>query len=105
MTQKIPPKMLKVTGDLFYDNQKYVKALPYYIKYQEVKPRELDVRLRIGICYYETNRTEQAITYLTYMSQQKKPEPSAYLYLAKSYHLQHQFDEAITFYKKYLSLI
>ena len=105
MTQKIPPKMLKVTGDLFYDNQKYVKALPYYVKYQEVKPRELDIKLRIGICYYETNRTEQAITYLTYMAQQKKPEPSAYLYLAKSYHLQHQFDEAIKFYKKYLSTL
>lgn len=105
MTQKIPPKMLKVKGDLFYDNQKYVKALPYYIKYQEVKPRELDIKLRIGICYYETNRTEQAITYLTYMAQQKKPEPSAYLYLAKSYHLQHQFDEAIKFYKKYLSTL
>ena len=105
MTQKVPPKTLKVKGDLFYDNQKYVKALPYYIKYQEVKPRELDIKLRIGICYYETNRTEQAITYLTYMAQQKKPEPSAYLYLAKSYHLQHQFDEAIKFYKKYLSTL
>ena len=105
MTQKVPPKMLKATGDLFYDNQKYVKALPYYIKYQEVKPREIDVKLRIGICYYETNRTEQAITYLTYMIQQKKPESSAYLYLAKSYHLQHEFDEAIKFYKKYLSTL
>ncbi len=105
MTQKIPPKTLKVTGDLFYDNQKYVKALPYYIKYQEVKPRELDIKLRIGICYYETNRTEQAITYLTYMSQQKKPEPSSYLYLAKSYHLQHDFDDAIKFYKKFLSTL
>ena len=86
-------------------NQKYVKALPYYVKYQEVKPRDLEVKLRIGICYYETNRTEQAITYLTYMSQQKKPEPISYLYLAKSYHLQHQFDDAIKFYKKYLSTL
>lgn len=105
LSSKITPKELQEKGDLFYDNQKYGKALPYYIKFQELKPRELEVKLRIGICYYETNRTEQAINYLTYMAQQKKPEPIAFLYLAKSYHLQHEFDKAIQYYKKYLGTL
>lgn len=103
--QKISPKELKEKGDLFYANQKYFKALPYYLKYQESKPKDLDTKLRIGICYYETNRTELAITYLTYMVQQKDPNATAFLYLAKSYHMQHQFDDAIKYYKQYLATL
>jgi outer membrane protein OmpA-like peptidoglycan-associated protein/tetratricopeptide (TPR) repeat protein len=104
-SQKISPKVLKKRGDMYYENLKYGKALPYYIKYQDAKPKDLRTKLRIGICYFETNRVEQAETYLEYMVQQRKPKPEALYYLARSYHMQHRFQEAIQFYKKYLATL
>ncbi len=104
-SQKISSKVLKKNGDMYYENLKYGRALPYYIKYEEAKPKDMEVKLRIGICYFETNRVDQAETYLEYMVQQRKPKPEALLYLARSYHMQHRFQEAITFYKKYLATL
>lgn len=105
MAQKVSSKTLKKKADLFYGHKKFDYALPYLLKYQEDKPKDLEVKLRIGICYFHTNRMEQAETYLEYMVQQKKPEPDAILYLAKTYHLQHRFRDAIKYYKKYLAIL
>jgi len=104
-SQKISPKVLKKRGDMYYQNLKYGLALPYYIKYQDAKPKDLQTKLRIGICYFETNRVEQAETYLEYMAQQKNPKAEALLYLARSYHMQHRFQDAIIFYKRYLATL
>ncbi|MGB0863689.1 MAG: OmpA family protein [Saprospiraceae bacterium] len=103
MAQKVSSKTLKKKGNLFYGHKKYAYALPYLLKYQEAKPKDLEAKLRIGICYFHTNRMEQAETYLEYMAQQKKPEIDAIYYLARTYHLQHRFREAIKYYKKYLA--
>ena len=103
--QKISPKVLLKKAELFFENKKYGDALPYYLKYQDEKPKDMEVKLKIGICYFETNRTEQAETYLEYMAQQKKPKPEAMWYLARTYHMQHKFRDAIGYYKKYLATL
>ncbi len=103
--QKISPRALKQKGNEFYESKKYGFALPYLLKYQDAKPKDIETKLKIAVCYFETNRTEQAETYLEYLRQQKKPKAKVYWYMARTYHMQHRWKEAIQFYKKYLSTL
>lgn len=103
--QTLSPKEMLEKADAFYEAEKYDYALPYYLKYQNEKPKYLEAKLRIGVCYFMTNRMELAEKYLEYMVQQRKPEPMAYLYLARTMHQQYRFQDAIKYYKLYLGTL
>ena len=45
---------------MYFENKKYLKALPYLLKYQTFKPTDNDAKLKIGKCYLETGRAEKA---------------------------------------------
>lgn len=97
------PKYYLNKGEEYYTNKKYLKALPYFLKYQAFKPKDMEAKLKIGVCYVETNRPDMARDYLEFLNGQKNPKESVLLNLAKTYHLQHEFELAIQYYKKYLA--
>ena len=87
-------------ADAFYNIHQYHKALNSYIAYNRSKPGTEHVLTRIGICYYQTNNTTDAKKSLNaVVGLSKKPNVTAYLYLAKTHHADSEFEEASNHYK------
>ena len=98
-------KKLKSDAEQYYAHEKYREALNLFLKYQRVKSTDAKTRFKIGRCYLETNRTEEAYQYFeSLIEEEKKPPLEAYYYAAKSYHRAHQFKKAIEWYKKFLAV-
>ena len=98
-----PVKALKNLGDQYFVAANYDKALNAYLEYHRKKPGSNEVKEKIGICFYESNNTRQAIKYFNYiLENEKNPAPSVYYYLAKSNHAELNFRQAINYYKLFL---
>lgn len=100
--QASPNDLLK-KADAQYEKQDYRSALPLYLEYQKVDPKALIIKMRIGVCYFETGSVELAKEYLVFVANDKKPLVNAYYYLAKTYHYLHDFENAAVYYKRYLA--
>ncbi|MEO1435342.1 MAG: OmpA family protein [Bacteroidota bacterium] len=100
--QASPNDLLKKANDL-YENTAYREALQLYLEYQKVDPKDLVVKMRIGVCYFESGSADLAKEYLEFVANDKKPLTNAYFYLAKTYHYLHQFEDAAVYYKRYLA--
>ncbi len=104
--QKEKPKSeswYEKTGNMYYENNKYLKALPYLLKYQSFKPTDNDAKFKIGKCYLETGRADKAQEYFEFLLNQKDTDKEVYYYMGRTLHLSHDFDKAIAHYKKYLA--
>lgn len=104
--QKEKPKTANYyekTGEMYYENGKYLKALPYLLKYQSFKPTDNDAKFQIGKCYLETGRAEKASEYFDFLLTQKNPDKEIFHLMAQTMHLMHEFESAIDYYKKYLA--
>ena len=69
------PKYYQEKGEEYYTHKKYLKALPYFLKYQSFKPKDMDAKLKIGICYIQTNRPDMARDYLEFLADALSPKP------------------------------
>ncbi len=99
-----PVKKLKAEADRYYVNKKYPEALNLFLKYQRVKSIDNDTRYKIGQCYLENNEPAEARKFLQYVVENaKKPKAEAYYGIARSYHVQGEFEKAAISYKAYLS--
>lgn len=106
--QKEKPKTAgwyEKTGNQYYENKKYLKALPYLLKYQSFKPTDNDAKFKIGLCYLETGRAAKAQEYFDFLLSQKNVDSEVYHKIAETYHLSHDFDNAILYYKQYLATL
>ena len=106
--QKEKPKTAswyEKTGEMYFENKKYLKALPYLLKYQSFKPTDNDAKLKIGKCYLETGRAAKAEEYFDFLLSQKNVDGEIYHLMAKTKHLSHDFDNAILYYKQYLATL
>ena len=96
-------RKLKAEGLEYYNHNKYQEAANLLLKYQRIKPNDLEVRFKLGVCYYETNFIENAEKYLTYaVENSKKVDPLAFYYLGRCRHAENDFKKAIQFYKLFL---
>lgn len=96
-------KVIRETGEQCYKHKQYQEALRYLTKYQKMKPGDKDVAMMIGVSNLYSNNISGAKKYFNHLVQNsKKAEPISYYYLAKSYHMDHDFHEAIRYYKQYL---
>ncbi len=90
-------------ADYYYDLEKYAQALEKYLAFDQDKGNDLDVKTRIGACYYHVGNTSESLRFLNYVVQNSKnPLPITYMYLGKSYQADFQFKDAIKYYKEYL---
>jgi outer membrane protein OmpA-like peptidoglycan-associated protein len=96
----------KDLGDQYFKVGRYHDAVFEYSQYQLEKPGDLDVLTNLGISYYQVRNTTKAIEYFEYVlsAGARSAKPEAFYFLAKSYHLQEKWVEAIKYYKFYLSV-
>jgi outer membrane protein OmpA-like peptidoglycan-associated protein/tetratricopeptide (TPR) repeat protein len=92
-------------------NQEYNKALPLFLKLDSIQPNNNNINFKIGLCYFNSpsDRTksvpyfEKAVKNISEKyNKRKSTETAAPLiaiyYLAKSYHLNYNFDDAIDYF-------
>ena len=100
-----PLSKLKEDAMKLYERGKYREALELLTRYDEQKAGEPDIAQAIGIAAYQTNQLPKAKQYLSAIAlNAKNPSPSVLLYLARTYHADLNFKEAIKNYKRFLSL-
>jgi len=103
VTGQFSEKKLKDKANLYFKNEKYFEALQLYQKYDKLKSKDADVKLRLGICHYFTNNVDKSIDYLSSLVyNQKKPSSVTYFYLGCAYQSNQEFRKAISNYKMFL---
>lgn len=85
-------------GDKFLsaDHPNYRLALELFLKANNFNPNNAELNYKIGLCYFKTKKTTEAITHFEKASS-LNPRVALDLkfYLAKCYHFEYKFDEAI----------
>lgn len=95
------PKLKNDALELF-DAGKYSQALVLLQKYQIQKGDDKQVIRALGIAAYHSNQLNLAKEMLTALSDDKKTDPSVWLYLGKIFHDNLDFKNAVKAYKEYL---
>jgi len=93
---------VKIQADKFFEEEKYVEATPLYSRLLALNPRSHDYNYRFGTCLlYNSYKKQDAFKYLNYAVTDAATDVRAYYFLAKAYHLNYQFNEAIKNYELY----
>ncbi len=96
---------MKAKADAFFVNNQFVEATPLYLRLLSLQPRDYEYSYKYGACLlYNSNNKQDALRYLTYAVKNPVNTAEPHYFLGKAYHLNYQFNEAITEYKSYLQL-
>jgi tetratricopeptide (TPR) repeat protein len=91
-------------ADAYFDEGNFTAAQELYLKTLKTDSTNVDAKHRLGICYLGQNiERSVAIPLLEFVVKQDKFDTYAWYDLARAYHYNHQFDEAIANYKKYIA--
>ncbi len=95
---------LELEAKEYFQNFEFYKALQSYLKLDRYEPNTPNYMYYIGVCYLDLYDSEKALPYLVECAKLESSNlpNSLNYYLAKTYHLEHHFDAAINYYKKYL---
>jgi tetratricopeptide (TPR) repeat protein len=97
------PVKIKRTGDKLFDTKEYKEALSHYDQIKELLVKDIDLKYKLGVCYFYLNQFNQSILYLDfYAKNSTQPKPKTNYYIARAHHLQNEFKKAANYYKKYL---
>ena len=89
---------------LFYDG-KYTEALALYEQNTEILTKDKEAVFFAGICHLQLNQLNKAERkLLSLIEKQRVAFPEVLLFLAKTYHIKHDFPAAADNYKSYLKL-
>ncbi len=91
------------SGDKFFKKgpTHYAKALPFYLKALEKFPDNPELNYLVGKCYLSTNNKKAALTYL--LNSEVDIAPDYKLLEGRAYHMNLNFDKAISSYGAYRS--
>ncbi|MEZ5041444.1 MAG: tetratricopeptide repeat protein [Saprospiraceae bacterium] len=96
----------KAEAKLFFSNKKYATALSLLQRKKELYRDDKESKFLIALCYYQLNQLDAALQQLNRISEEERsPYPEIWLYYGRIYHARHQFDQASTYYKRYLRTI
>lgn len=85
----------------YFENKNFQDALPLFSQLLSRYPKNPEYNYCYGICLIQLNKeTEKAVKYLEFAST-NDVNSDVYFFLAKAYHLNYLFDDAITYYKKF----
>lgn len=91
-------------AELLFEDDDYMLALAQYSKLEKKYPDEPILRLRIGSCLtYKSGAAEKALEYLSSLDMQKMGKTELKFFLARAYHLNNKFDEALSLLNAYLA--
>lgn len=94
---------LKKEAAKLFDDDDFTKAYSLYSQLVSTYPKDPEYNYRLGVCmlYSEANK-KKCFSYLKIAANHPKDAPKdAKFYLAKAYHINYQFDEAIKLYNQY----
>lgn len=96
------PNALRKEGDRYFETGDYRSALKAYRQAGVENTTNKSLLLRLGISLYEINELDGAIRIFQNLINEGKTEADVFLYMAKSYQSKRLFQDAISWYKKYL---
>jgi len=83
--------------------ERYSQAIRSFEPIKAITPTNHEVRYFLGVSYYFVNELELAKEELTQcLNHQKSPSEDLCFYLAKVYHSNHEFIQAVKYYKDFL---
>lgn len=104
--QAQPASEKKEEAKLFFANQRYTTALSLLQSSRALYRDDKESKFLIALCYYQLNELDKALEQLNRFSEEERsPYPELWLYYGRIYHARHQFDQASTYYKRYLRTI
>src|SRR4051812_15181004 len=87
-------------GHELFNLHSFYKALPIYLLLDSITPHDPHYAYPIGACYMNAFNEQKALPYLeTCLKTPDRFPPELHYYVAKAYHLNHQFDDAIKHYQ------
>lgn len=108
--QKITSKRKYQIAEKFLDNRNYSKAAIIYKELLQESSRNADLNFKLGLCYLNiVSEKEKSVGLLEksiqYTSSRNNVSMDVYFNLAKAYHANYQFREALKVYKDLLQII
>ena len=87
----------------YYDNKEYFLAIPKLLKAYDFNPNNAELDLKLGVCYLHTTKKLEAYQLIqkSYDLDSTFSDKINY-YIARSHHYLFEFEDAITYYNKYL---
>ena len=93
---------LKKGASELFEADEFDKAFPLYSQLTSIYPKDPDYNYRLGVCMiYAFEDKEKPIRFLEFASIHPEVDREVLYYLAKAYHLNYRFDDAILKYKEY----
>ena len=86
-----------------FEDQNFVLALPIYDNLQQQHPYELYLKYVTGICgLYRSDKYEQSMNFLKEVYEKRSSAENIEYYLAKAYHYNYKFEDALSLLDQYL---
>ncbi len=89
-------------GDAFYKEHQYRSALYAYRQGDLEHSKDPETLYKIGVCLYETNDVDGAMTLFQNLMKEKKTDPKVYYEYGRCLQAKNMFIEAAGYYKQYL---
>ena len=96
-------KVVKEEADYYFDIKNYKKAYELYDKLYTQVPKNFEYKFRLGYCcLFYPEKKARAVEIFEDIKRTDK-SPDADYYLAKAYHINYKFDQAITSYELFIT--
>ena len=93
---------LKEQAAKLFDDDQFEEAFPLYAQLASIYNKDPNINYRLGVCMlYASEDKEKPIPFLELASKYPDVEKEVFFYLAKAYHLNYRFDDAIKQYQAY----
>ncbi|HET6226563.1 MAG TPA: hypothetical protein VFF27_09810 [Bacteroidia bacterium] len=93
---------LKAQAAKLFDDDQFEEAYPLYAQLASLYNKDPNYNYRLGVCMlYTSEDKEKPIPFLEFASKFPDVEKEVFFYLAKAYHLNYRFDDAIKKYQAY----
>jgi tetratricopeptide (TPR) repeat protein len=91
-------------AQVMYDDQNYIIALPFFSALQQNHPDDMYLKYVTGVCcLFQIGQFEKSLNLLLEVYAKNKKADDIEYYLARAYHYNNQFDEALSYLDKYLN--
>lgn len=80
---------------MYFESKEYEKAYPLFDELNYKNPKNIDYKLRLGICCLNLPEKKQRAIEIFSQLKNETQSPDASFYLGKAYHLNYKFEEAI----------
>ncbi len=93
---------LKTQAAKLFDEDQFEEAYPLYSQLVSLYQKDVNYNFRLGVCMlYASDDKEKPIAFLEFAAKSPEAEKEVQFYLARAYHLNYRFDEAIKKYTDY----